>query len=616
MARYNAGGLAAWWASVQKADRREWIRVSAETGEYLRDLSGREDLIAVVEPGAGQGNLAVYVPEMAHVEVDSDKCAEGVAPADISMTTEVARLRHPAFAGAAIHEGGHAMVSKWTLDQSPEKRAVVKAALLLEESRMEKFLLAKHPEQRVFLRASFADLVRTDTTKIETVHHAARTAALCMARVDAGVLAEAEMTDLKAELIDVLGEALYNDLRAVWLDAHRVTNHGDQAAMEALGQRWVDLLPEDPSDAESGTTIIIVCGHGEGEGSGGEGGDSEGEGGESGEGSGEGSGDGEGEGKGTLSRIAEAVSAAAEDEAEGQVDGAKARDEADARKAEAGEVKKSDKAAKAVFGVSDKISHGHGYGSGEGINGAVNPPVKVRATANVLARAIQKAQHRERSKTIVSASVPPGRLKSSAAVRRSAQRSMGIPVTTEPWRQTVRKHIENPPITVGIMVDISGSMRWAETPVAEAAWAIAHAVHRNDGDTATVAYGEKVHAVTKPGENPRLMRTFDASGGTEEVIGALRALDGGLNLTNGRGVRMLVNVSDGQHTPSQRTGATAILKRMTAAGVKVLWVDMNGGGWGGTDPILMPGVEVVTINRGDDLGRLIGSAMTKALNAA
>lgn len=607
---YNPRNLAAWWASVQRTDAREWIRVSAETGEFLRELSGREELLAVVEPGVctDKGAPAVYIPEKAHVEVNPDVCAKGIAPADVSMTSEVARLRHPALTGASVHEGAHAMVSQWELDQTPERRRVVQAALLLEEARAEKHMVEANPETRVFLRAAFTDLVNAEGHMPEDVHGAARLAGLSMARVDAGVLDAAEMAPLRADLVGILGEDLYESLRAVWLDAHAVTDHADKAAMEALGQRWLDLLPEQESEGDEGGITVIVCGMPMGGSGGGEG--------EDGEGSGSGGSDseGEGDGKGTLARIAEAVSEAAEREAAEQVAGAKVRDAAADKAAAAKSDRDAEKAADKVF--STEISHGHGYGYGEGINGSESPAVTVRATANRLAKAIQRAQFRDRSKTVVASSVPPGRLKSAAAVRRSAQRSQGIPVTSEPWRHTTRKHVEQPPIICGVMVDISGSMRWAERPVAELAWALAHAVNRNEGTTATVAYGERVHAVTKPGESPKAMRTFDASGGTEEVAGALKALDGGLHLTNGRGVRLLVNVSDGQYTHSQREKATAILRRMTANGVKVLWIDMDGGGWHGTTPITMPGIEVVKVKRADDIATIVGAAITKALSDA
>jgi len=580
---------------MQKDDRREWVRVSAETGDYLQKLSGRDDLLAVVEPGVGEGALAVYIPEKAHVEVNTDKCAEGVNPADVSMKTEVGRLKHPALTGACTHEGAHAMASKWELDQSKEMRPVVAAALLLEEGRAEKRMLAENPSERVFLRAGFHSLVAKEPSDPTTVTEAARLAALGLARIDAGVLDAAEMAPVRDVIVAVTGEDLLAALRAVWVEAQDVADD-DKAEMERLGQKWLDLLPPEEQGEEGGITVI-VCGMGGGEGEEGE--------------------EGEGSGNGVLQAVADAIGQAAEGEAAGQVEGAKVRDAAEVKGAETAEVKKSEKAAKAVFNKSEAIGHGHGVGGGEGPNGTTTPPVRARATANQLARSIQRAQFRERSKTVVPSAVPPGRLRGNVAIQRAAQRAQGIPVTAEPWRQTIRKHVDNPPLTVGVMVDISGSMQWAETPGAELAWALAAAIHKCDGQTATVVYGEKVHAVVGPGQhNPGKMVTWDATGGFENVDTAIRALDGALNLAGATGAKWLINISDGQYRHTQRESAEALLKRLTANGVHVLWIDLDGGGRSGTNPIRMPGVSVVKVHRGDDLGLTIGKALTKALNAA
>lgn len=579
---YNPARLDQWWKDVQKTDRKEWIRVSAEVGDYVQRLSGREDLIAVMEAGSADGNLAVWIPERAELRVDTDRCAEGIDPSSVRMDTETGRLRHPALTGACTHEGAHALASKWALDQNPKKRAVVAAALLLEESRAEKRLLKISPSQRVFLRAGFHALVKgaDDPTDIAG---AARLAALGMARVDAGVLDAAEMAPVKDVLVGLLTEELYDNLRKVWLKAHQVADD-DQARMEALGQEWLDLLPEEAKDGGEGGIEIIVCGM--------PGGESE-----------------DGEGESATSKAAAAIGADAEAEAEDKVDAAKVADIHEAKSREADEVRKASQTAAKVF----QHGHGHADGGHEGVTGHIDPSVKVRMMANQLAAAIRKAQHRDRSKTVVPSVTPPGRLRGNVAVQRAAQRAQGMPPTAEPWRQVVRKHVDQPPVKCGVMLDVSGSMRWAEQPVAEAAWAIGHAITRNEGMFATVGYGNSVHAIVKPGEAPRQMAVLNCGGGTEVPIEAGRALDGALGLSSGTGVRLLVVVSDGQYTHTQRAGFKTVLQRLTKTGCKVLWVDMASGG---SNPITMPGIEVVTIRRGDDLGRLIGAALTKALSAA
>jgi hypothetical protein len=110
-----------------------------------------------------------------------------------------------------------------------------------------------------------------------------------------------------------------------------------------------------------------------------------------------------------------------------------------------------------------------------------------------------------------------------------------------------------------------------------------------------------------------MQAVLNAGGGSEVPVQALLALDGALNLHSAPGVRMLVVISDGMYTHNQRDGFTKQLRKLTATGAKVLWIDMASGG---SDPIRMPGIEVATIGRGSDLGKVIGGAITRALNAA
>lgn len=187
---------------------------------------------------------------------------------------------------------------------------------------------------------------------------------------------------------------------------------------------------------------------------------------------------------------------------------------------------------------------------------------------------------------------------------------MGIPATAEPWRQTQRKHVPNPPITLGLMMDVSGSMGAAEGPVATAGWTIAHAVHRNEGKVAAVAYGNAVHPIVRPGDNPRNVTVLAARGGTERFCEGLRALDGALNLSGGTGPRLLVVVSDGQYTHQQRIEGTRLVKRLRARGVHVLWVGVGSQHW--DNPI--EGSEYVSVGGDpDSLGRLVGATMVKML---
>ena len=570
----------AWWKSRQKADIGEWLRIGSEMNQWVNQLAGRDDLVVVVEPGSGRGAPAVYLPEEGSVEIDPDVCAAGTDPADIRMGDEAGRLAHPAFAGAGGHEGGHGRYSRWPIDQDPRKRAAVQAALMLEEPAMEGDLIRDHPGTRTLLRAAFDKIVNTGGEPATTIAGAAHMACLCHGRVDAGVLDPAEAAPIIDGCRTIIGDR-YDALRRVWLDVQAIGVRDDAAVMEAHGQAWLDILGPDAATAGDAGALIFVCGNPPA-----------------------------GDADSTLAGVAGAVSAAATAEAAAQAAAARAHDDAARRDKGDAERRKDAAAAEDVFKGIEFVGHGHGHGHGaEGLQGERPPTAAETGRASALASELARARHRERARTTRPSPVPPGRLRTAAAVRRSAERSQGMMSTTMPWQRTMRRRTDQPPITVAIGCDISGSMREVTAAVASAAWVIARAVHLGDGDTATVAYGNQVHAVVRPGEAPAMVREFNANGGMENWTGAMRALNGALDLERARGARLAVFISDGQYTHRQRAEGDAMAKQLMASGVKILWLGFNGT----PRDTIVPGAKYVRINDPGRIGRIIGEAMIELL---
>ena len=597
--------LAAWWESRQAADMVQWTRISGELTEFVSDLADRPDLIVAIEPGVGRGAPAVYLKDEASIEIDSSICAEGEDPADIHLGTEAGRLRSARLVGASCHEGAHGDAvfgSRWELDQSPQKRAAVQAALWIEESRIEKFHLLKHPGRRLHLRAAYHELVARHTD-MRTVAAAAKVAALTGGRVDAGVLDPAEARPVVDAASTVLGPGVYDQLRAVWVEAQTIVAPSRER-MEALGQRYLDIVVAaggDPDEvAGRGDTAVLVCNH-----------------------PGDGDPDPGGDGDPILGQVAAAVSDAAQREARDQSavvadhDAAAGRAKDDAGRAADAEV------AADVFREITIVSHGHGRGA-EGLAGERLPTDGEVAQAAVLAAQVRRAMFREYSRATVHQAAPPGRLDPSKALRRSAEISIGLPPRTKQWRRVRRAYVERPPITVGVGCDISGSMSLVTRSVASAAWVVSHAVHRNHGRFAAVAYGDGVHPIVLPREVPRLVRDFNASGGRENWTGAMRALNGALNLDRADGVRLLVLISDGQYTAQQRADGDIMVARLMRSGVKVLWIGFNGrggsNGWGGSNgrggDIVPVGAEYARLSDMSELGSVVGAAMVRLLERA
>ena len=98
----------------------------------------------------------------------------------------------------------------------------------------------------------------------------------------------------------------------------------------------------------------------------------------------------------------------------------------------------------------------------------------------------------------------------------------------------------------------------------------------------------------------------------ENFIGMQRALNGALRLDAPTGVRVLVVVSDGQYTISQREQGDKMLKRLMESGCKVLWIGFNGEG----RDAVTKGAQYVRLTDPSRMGQIIGSAMVELLERA
>ena len=197
-------------------------------------------------------------------------------------------------------------------------------------------------------------------------------------------------------------------------------------------------------------------------------------------------------------------------------------------------------------------------------------------------------------------------------------KSRGMTTPTEAWRRTVRKHTEDPTLTVGVMVDISGSMGSAMQPMATTAWVMSEATKRVQGKCAMVYYGDEVFATLKAGQHLTDVDVYTASDSTEKFDKAFKALDGSLNLLYGTGARLLVVVSDGCYTPKELTAARRWIARCEQAGVAVLWLPFDGRHNGYHAKSLLSESSVKPLTGVDDpveASKTIGQACAKALTA-
>jgi hypothetical protein len=394
----------------------------------------------------------------------------------------------------------------------------------------------------------------------------ANLAGLTLARVDAGVLDEFDVAGFEGKIVEVLGADTLAKLRSIWCEFQGLhsTHPAHLVRGVELAKEWVKAIDE--RSIERGETPSepqpVVCAF------------------PSGEGEGEGEGSDKGEGSGSIPQeVQDLLDAMAEQAGNSAV--AVADDLADqqtqeqnakvvkAKQSEATRQSKNKEQANKVFSTS---SGGSGSGSSSRLQETRPPRSEERVGAVALAKMLEKAKYRERSITTLDSVAPNGKLRPRALVQKTALESKGVRSDLPTWRYKTRKHNDDPTLSIGVMVDISGSMGSAMNPMASIAWILSEAGHRVQAKTAMVYYGSGVFPTLKVGQRLSEVSVYTAPDHTEEFGQAYSALDGVLNLVAGEGVRMLVIVSDGHYRADIDRVVEQALKECQRNGVAVLWV--------------------------------------------
>lgn len=613
---------------IRTSTDKKWLEFGAQVGRLVNQWANRNDIVAYVGPDSGKTGVnptALYNPWTAEVEVNTDTAfGKRRKPKDVGDFMDLAVQReYPAAAGAVLHEAAHARFTSWDLKHAHDnlKPDENEALHVLEESRVEGMMADVHDKLRPFLRACALDIVLQDMMKEpepdehgnmpeppSQVQVMGKLAALALARVDAGVLVKSDVRKIRKLVEENLPEKTLNDLQDIWIEFQGITTVTTEKTVERmyyLAREWARILRELAEERGEQPTEEQMEAM-----------------------------------KQMMQDVADAVGSdamSAEAGAEGDIDRQQTQEEWDQevkeRQAANRERDKDAMAAKETFDgkkgkdQEQKERNGRGtqdyWGRTEGqIVDERVPTSQERVQANRVAEALERAKYHDRIRTIVPDAVPPGRLKTRTMVQQAAFRANGVGVQSEPWKRVKRKHTIDPNLTVGIMVDVSGSMSSAMQPMASIAWIVSEAVRRIQGRAAMVYYGNQVMPALYPGEHLEKVRVRSANDGTERFDLAFRSLNGALNLTESTGARLLVVVSDGHYTESERRAAHEHMKKCADTGVAVAWLGINKHAGYGADPAEAYVAKYPNaIHRyvGSDLAnyaRIIGDAAEQALNKA
>jgi uncharacterized protein with von Willebrand factor type A (vWA) domain len=251
-------------------------------------------------------------------------------------------------------------------------------------------------------------------------------------------------------------------------------------------------------------------------------------------------------------------------------------------------------------------------GTGTRLLLGTRPPTPAeRQAARALARHLDTVLPADRVPIRRTSITPPGRLSMRGALAADAQRAAGATPTAQPFTRRDRR-ISTPPLRIGICCDVSGSMRKYRSAIASAAWIVqaAAAGARCDADTGTVLFGPALQALTYPGAAPPAVQEFRCTGRTNYCAIAIAALDGALHLTHRGAARLLVVISDGDLTSTDRAASFAAVATIRAAGGALLWLSPK------PDPPLPPGVTATPLTTDPDaLLTAIRRGISRALTA-
>lgn len=575
----------------------EWLKTCSQIGEVVNAWSGRSDLAVYAGQDAVMNGVAVacFIPKTAEIEISIPMAfGEHATPEWVGdLRQRSTQFDWANAVGVIYHEALHAKHSVWKLPSAEEiTPELMNTFALLDEARIERYGVVELPKNRVFLRSSALSMALSELTdesvaKLTGVRASAYVSLLSLARVDAGVLKLSDVRSTYEKVLAEMGEELFGKFRAIWLEFQKLSASQTQRGFE-LAQKWIDLLNEaDPEGNPEG-------GQGESEGNP-EGGCS----------------------MGDFMDSLESDEANSEAEMTSEIYEQQAKEEmaedAKARNQKSEQQRKAKEEARKVF------SHNSGGGENKSqskLKEVRAPKPQERASAVKLAQMLEKAKYRERSVTEVKSVAPQGRLKTRVAIQNSAMKSMGIHSEMPAWRSKKRKHTDDPTLTIGVMVDISGSMSSAMESLATTAWVLSEAGRRIQAKTAMVYFGQDVFPTLKVGQKLEQVAVYTAPDGTEVFGRGYNALNGELNLLYGSGVRMLVVVSDGHFVQTEQENVRKAVKECRENGVAVLWVtpEACGGGLGkhlvGSNGVVLDGMKVGEI--ADAIGKSASEALARS----
>jgi len=575
-----------------EVDNQEWADLATRTETFVERLTEREDLIVLIKPDTrskeekvetGSIPAAMFRPEFARIDLNASKILDNNL-SDVKFVDPngiYAQRAFPVFTGTVVHESAHA---KHTIYSFPKETPahIIKWVKILEETRVETKILEEFPQYVKYLKVIVKDIAtgRFLDPQQEALnqalflrYEAANSVFLILAREEIGILDLDEIQETLKSCKSSLGKADFDKLKKLWEESQLVEDE-DVSTLIGIAEKIHALV--DPKDQFT-ESILDSFVH-----------------------------DSSSTSAGNVSSpFAELV--AASSNAEKQIKAGEAVPIPKKRNLQEENRQFRDSLQNSLKQYNkNPIPAGWGYY--EPTLNNLTPTASDISRLRAITLALKKAQYRDVSKTYLHSQTPPGRLIIREAMNREAQVASNQAITATPWKQTRRREVDNPPITLAVASDISGSMSVYQKEVSSFSWAVATAVRQLMGKVGAVAWNGKPYQLIKPNTAPKQIPYYTARGGSDGLPESIKVLDGMMNLSFGEGVRVLAIITDGELPNND-----LIQQRITELanrGVITLWILTSARGFQPKN------ATIALLRNPSDFGKIVGTKMIEALSKA
>ena len=560
-----------------------WTLTGWSATELARQVARRGDVVVTVAPAPGGVDVD---PVSGQIQVDPAAAQLALdASGRVPMThTLIDRLSHPVLAGLVLDGASRAAHSRWRgrVDDTVGEQ-VRDAAWALDAARAHRRLIARSPRSRLFLRSAAAVTLPPAVSARMMLERV-------LPQVDSGVLPRWVAERVRPEIEAEFGADIVDECQKIWRQVLALPDNDDEQLL-ALATRWCELLPDDEPDSDGGTGGSgLGEGQPTGEADGNETADDAAAGGpadQAGDGQGDGTGDGGAgddeddstgtEGAATSDKADDGLPAgegigagwsdvlrdlAAETVAEAELGlhqemGPQRTPE---QRADDSQRDLAESAARSVFDSQALTRIRHRA-----------PSANEVAQRAAIVRRLKRAQYEAPRRITDHVGYPAGKARTSGLVQRAAQRANGQVVTATPWRRSRRKVAEKPPLHVGVVVDVSGSMdRWLPA-AGTVIWSLAAAASELGGTAAATGFGGTVNALLGPRTQPTRVPVVPGGSSSTGCAEAMSAVTAGADLTTTFGARVLVVLTDGQLPSHEAKAIDARVQYLRRNDVSVVW---------------------------------------------